>query len=73
MQPAATPKVLNKKTLRGPVPNSVYIGRPSIWGNPFPLGKDGNRADVIAKYESWLARQPHLLAQLDRLRGRHLV
>jgi len=68
-----TPKVLNKKQLRGPIPNAVYIGRPSIWGNPFVIGKDGSRADVIAKYESWIAQQPRLLAQLDSLRGRHLI
>jgi hypothetical protein len=73
MQQTDPPKVLNKKQLRGSVPNSVYIGRPSMWGNPFVLGKDGKRADLIAKYETWLAQQPYLLAQLDRLRGRHLV
>jgi len=27
----------------------VYIGRPSKWGNPFVIGRDGSRADVIAK------------------------
>ena len=73
MEKTETPKVLNKKQLRGPVPNTVYIGRPSIWGNPFVIGKDGTRADVIAKYETWLLRQPRLMAQLDRLRGRNLV
>lgn len=51
MQQAVTPKVLNKRTLRAPVPNSVYIGRPSIWGNPFVIGKDGNRTNVIARCE----------------------
>jgi len=54
------PKVLNKKQLRAPVPDAVYIGRPSICGNPFVIGRDGTRADVIAKYESWLAQQPRL-------------
>jgi Domain of unknown function (DUF4326) len=73
MQQANTPTVLNKKQLRGSVTNSVYIGRPSIWGNPFVIGKDGSRADVIAKYERWLVQQPTLVVQLDRLRGRHLV
>jgi Domain of unknown function (DUF4326) len=73
MQPTNTPSILNKKQLRGTVANSVYIGRPSMWGNPFVTGKDGSRTDVIAKYERWLMRQPRLLAQLDRLRGRHLV
>lgn len=72
MQHTAVPKVLNKKMLRGPVPNSVYIGRPSIWGDPFVLGKDATRKEVIAQHEVWVARQPHLLAQLDRPRGRHL-
>ena len=73
MQQVQTPKVLNKKQLNRPVPNAVYIGRPSIWGNPFVIGKDGTRTDVIAKYESWLLSQPRLVAQLDRLRGRHLI
>ena len=43
------PTVLNKKKLRGTVPNSVYVGRPSIWGNPFAIGRDGTRDEVIAK------------------------
>jgi len=73
MEKTETPKVLNKKQLRGPVPDAVYIGRPSIWGNPFVVGRDGTRADVIAKYETWLLRQSRLMAQLDRLRGRDLV
>jgi len=73
MEKTETPKVLTKMQLRGPVPNAVYIGRPSIWGNPFAIGRDGTRAEVIAKYESWLAQQPCLMAQLDRLRGRHLI
>ena len=42
-----TPLVLNKKQLSGAVPNAVYIGRPSIWGNPFVIGKDGTRAEVV--------------------------
>jgi hypothetical protein len=33
-----TPQVLNKKQLKGSVPNSAYIGRPSMWGNPFVIG-----------------------------------
>lgn len=44
-------KVLNKR-IHGVSPGAVYIGRPSIWGNPFVIGKDGSRDDVIAKYET---------------------
>jgi hypothetical protein len=31
-----------------------YIGRGSIFGNPFKIGKDGNRKEVIKKYEKWV-------------------
>ena len=31
----------------------VYIGRPSIFGNPFIIGKDGNCDEVIKKYEKY--------------------
>lgn len=30
----------------------VFIGRPTIFGNPFKIGKDGTRAEVIAKYRT---------------------
>lgn len=47
------PKVLNKYHKNIP-PNSAYIGRPSKYGNPFVIGKDGTREEVIAKYQQWL-------------------
>jgi len=53
-------------------PFDVYIGRPSIWGNPFVIGPDGTREDVIAKYEQWLLTQPHLMARIRELRGKVL-
>jgi hypothetical protein len=31
-----------------------YIGRPSIFGNPFIIGKDGTREQVIEKYSDCL-------------------
>lgn len=50
----------------------VYIGRPSKWGNPFVIGVDGTRAQVIAKYRAWILRQPKLLSSLSELRGKTL-
>lgn len=47
----------------------IYIGRPSKWGNPFVIGRDGTRSEVIEKYEQWLLTQPQLLADLHELRG----
>lgn len=53
-------------------PFNVYIGRPSKWGNPFEIGRDGTREEVVAKYESWLLTQPSLLASLSELCGEDL-
>lgn len=50
----------------------VYIGRPSRWGNPFAIGRDGTRADVIAKYRAWITDQPDLLASIRSLHGKRL-
>jgi len=51
----------------------VYIGRPGEWGNPFVIGKDGTREDVITKYREWLHAQPELVAKARReLRGKRL-
>ena len=36
------------------VPNAVYIGRGSEWGNPYHIGIDGTREEVIAKYKKYL-------------------
>ena len=49
--------VHNKKNLY-----DVYIGRPSKWGNPFMIGRDGTRGEVISKYKAWLDSYPELKA-----------
>lgn len=52
----------------------VYIGRPSDWGNPFVIGKDGDRDDVIRKYRNWIMRQPDLLSRAKKeLRGQRIA
>jgi len=50
----------------------VYIARPSKWGNPFVIGKDGKRLEVIAKYEQWILHQHNLLLELPELIGHNL-
>lgn len=68
--PAGPTRVVHCKR----APYDVYIGRGrgSRWGNPFVIGRDGDRAEVIEKYERWLLTQPELLAALPGLRGRTL-
>ncbi len=51
----------------------VYVGRPTKWGNPFVIGKDGTRKEVIAKYRAYVQANPQLLAAVKReLKGRTL-
>ncbi len=50
----------------------VFIGRPSKWGNPYMIGRDGNRAAVIEKYRIWLMSKTSLMAGLGELEGKRL-
>ena len=38
----------------------VYIGRGSMWGNPFRIGEHGNREEVIELYRKFLWGQMKL-------------
>lgn len=49
----------------------VYIGRPSKWGNPFRIGEDGTRKEVIQKYEDWI-KTTKLMEHLHELKGKTL-
>lgn len=50
----------------------VYVGRPSKWGNPFVIGRDGTRQQVIDKFEAYLLTTPALFGALGELRGKSL-
>jgi hypothetical protein len=43
----------------------VYIDRPSKWGIPFKIGKDGSRDEAIQKYRPWILANPELMTQLS--------
>ena len=60
----------------------VYIGRAcyrggwqlpkSKWANPYTIGKDGTREEVIRKYEKYILNKPELLKDLSELKGRRI-
>ena len=50
----------------------VFVGRGSKWGNPFKLGRDGNRETVIGKYREWVKSNPDLMHGLHVLKGKKL-
>ncbi len=49
----------------------VYIGRPSKWGNPFKIGADGTREEVIEKYRNYI-QDSYLLDHIQELKGKTL-
>ena len=71
--------------LRGPrralPPEWLYVGRgsrkfglaPSIWANPFIIGQDGNREEVIDRFAVHLKGQEDLQGRLPTLAGRILA
>ena len=65
------PRVLNRST--DDCSGAAYVGRPSVWGNPFRIGRDGDRAEVIRRYEEYLLRNERLMARLGELAGRDLA
>lgn len=66
------PKVYNKRGKNIP-PEAIYIGRPSEFGNPFEIGKDGTREEVIEKFKDYLNASPELLEKTSSLKGKDLV
>ena len=65
-------RVLNRSKDAEPF-DSIYVGRPSKWSNPFVIGRDGTRAQVIELYRI-SDRVRGREAEIRReLRGRDLV
>jgi hypothetical protein len=51
------------------VPYNIYIGRPTVYGNPFVIGKDGNREEVIRKFEEYARNNFISLLHKDAILG----
>jgi hypothetical protein len=75
------PKRIQRKRTKGwnMPPGTVYVGRPSKWGNPFtayPNADHEERAYIVAEYSAWLRFDPgaeHLRQWLYELRGKDLA
>lgn len=49
-------RVINKHySSRYALKRSVYIGRPTKWGNPYPMPREALRDEVCDKYELYMA------------------
>lgn len=56
-------------------PNAVVVARPTLWGNPFVVGRDGTAAECVARYVLLASglidlgrRQPHPDHQIRALK-----
>jgi hypothetical protein len=69
-------KRVQRKRTRGwrMPPNTVYVGRPTKWGNPWHLEGERNRAELLRFYRTYLkeklSHDPHFL---DELKGKDLA
>jgi len=60
-------------------PFDIYVGRGSVWGNPYSH-KEGtlakfvvkDRAEAIAKFEQYLTSNKELMLRLSELKGKTL-
>ena len=50
-----------------------YIGRPTYWSNPFKVGRDGTREQVIDKFAEYLAADRERLLKIHELSGQRLA
>lgn len=72
-------KVHNKYHNTAPS-DAVYIGRGSIWGNPFstkeskyPVLTVETVEEAIEKYEQYILNDPNLVSRIRELTGKDLV
>ena len=76
------PKRIQRKRTKGwrMPPNTISVGRPSIHGNKYRVGTDGNAAECVAKFRAdWAYGLSHGLGRLalqptlEKLRGKDLA
>jgi Domain of unknown function (DUF4326) len=69
--------VVNQKNRPASNVSTVYIGRPSMFGNPYRIGVDGTREEVIQKYDIWaremIDMDDEFKAAVKALKGKLLV
>lgn len=70
-------RIQRKRTAGWQMPeNTVYVGRPTVYGNEFDHRKLG-RPDAVAQYRAWLEQHMHahtyMEAHVKTLRGKHLA
>jgi len=57
--------------------NTVKVCRPTKWGNPWKVGRDGTAEEVVAKYRHMIGQniwsEPNANSAKKELRGKNLA
>lgn len=76
----AIPVRIQRQRLKGwrMPPNTVYVGRPSRWGNPWTVEGWRSALDAVNEYRKALENPPtqffvEIVAQIGQLRGKNLA
>ena len=79
------PKRIQRKRTKGwKMPkNTIYVGRPTIYANPFKITEDRDANDVVIAFNTWLtvdgchanmeSKKLAILNNLYRLKGKNLA
>ena len=79
------PKRIQRKRTKGwkMPPNTVYVGRPTVWGNPFIVGHGLTNETAVVEFLKWLKgqtatgggglRRITILHSIPELRGKDLA
>ena len=80
MSDARPKRVQRKRTNGWKMPlDTVYVGRPTKWGNPFKLGLHQTRENLLKDYRFWLLDNQYGFAYIyqgtaiSELRGKNLA
>ena len=52
--------------------NTVYVGRPTKWGNMYKVGRDGTAQECVDKYE-WCLNFTGRIYEVAELKGKNLA
>jgi hypothetical protein len=65
------PKVYHCKRDKVPA-GTIYVGRPTKWGNPYTIGVHGDREDVIRKFRDSMTDE-FCVEVREELKGKSLA
>lgn len=66
-------RIQRKRTKGWKMPeNTVYVGRPTKWGNPYPIGENFTAEQAIRLYREF-AEKWNLAEDAEELRGKNLA